>query len=68
LIDEKKLHELSTIEEVDEDELEEKDPFITNLDPLTLEDTCNIDNIRFNLIFPEKDESIKPINIPISIK
>jgi DNA-directed RNA polymerase beta' subunit len=68
LIDEKKLHELSTIEEVDEDELEEKDPFITTLDPLILEDTCSIDNIRFNLIFPEKDESIKPINIPISIK
>ena len=68
LIDEKKVHELSMIEEVDEDELEEKDPYLTTLDPAVLEDICSIDNIRFNLIFPEKDASIKPIDIPISIK
>jgi DNA-directed RNA polymerase beta' subunit len=69
LIDEHKLQDLATIAEEDDDEPEEdSDPYLTAMDPLMINDVCDIENIGFNFNMPSIDETIKPITVPITLK
>jgi hypothetical protein len=68
LIDENKLLDLATIAEEDDEPEEDGDPYLTAMDPVMIEDVCDIENIGFNFNIPSIDETIKPITIPITLK
>jgi DNA-directed RNA polymerase II subunit RPB1 len=65
LIDERKLAELSPIDE--EEELTEVDPYIANIDPDTIEDVCDITNMNLDFQLPSKDATIEKLNVAITV-
>lgn len=63
LIDEKKLAEITPVD----DGLEEEDPYISQIDPKILDEVCDIGNIGMGFQLPSRDSTIERLNIPISI-
>lgn len=65
LIDEHKLQELAHIDE--EEELAQ-DPFITSIDPFTIDNVCSVDNLGFSFQVPKAQSTIEKINVSVVVK